>query len=166
MLVLTPENKPFDMASIGEFTPNELYCSLNLSDLTDTDYFFKYILSTVTFTAMTAELLIGDMVTQVPINWQILLGDEDTGMMEMASIEDILAMREPPNAFVYNPVNSLYPRFLPVSVKSLYTVNVKWQVPMLSKSHLLAVPIQRKEKPLCAFFADENDKFPDFLLGE
>lgn len=166
MLVLTPENMPFDMASVGEYQPEELYCSLNLSNLEDTDYFFKHILSTVTFTAMTAELKIGEMVTQVPINWQILLGDEETGMMEMSTIEDLLAMKHQPTAFVYNPINSLYPRFLPVKVNAIYTVNVKWQVPMLSKSHLLAIPLECKEKPLCAFFADENDKFPEFVLGE
>lgn len=165
MLVLTPENVPFDMATITEYAPDEMYGSLNLSDLSDTDYFFHHILNTVTFTAMTAELQIGDMVTQVPINWQILLGDEETGMMEMSSVEDLLSLTEP-HAFVYNPITSLYPRFLPVKIRAIYTINVKWQIPMLNKSHLLTVPLERKEKPLCAFFADENDKFPDFLIGE
>lgn len=165
MLVLTPENLPFDMASIVEDAPDELYCALNLSDISDSDYFFYNILNTVTFTAMTAELQIGDMIVQVPINWQILLGDEDTGMMEMSSIEDLLSLTEP-HAFVYNPLTSLYPKFLPVSIKQIFTINIKWQMPMLSRSHLLAVPLQVKHKPLCAFFADENDKFPDFLIGE
>lgn len=164
MLVLTPENVPFDMASISEYAPDEMYCTLDLSDLEDTDYFFHYILNMVDFTAMSAELQIGDMVTTVPINWQVLLGDEETGMMEMSTVEDLFSLKHP-HAFVYNPVNSLYPRFLPIKVRAIYTINVKWQVPMLNKSNLLAVPLERKEKPLCAFFADENDKFPDFQLS-
>lgn len=165
MLVLTPNNMPFDMATVSEYAPDELYCALNLSNITDSDYFFYNILNTVTFTSMTAELQIGDIIIQVPINWQILLGDEDTGMMEMSSIEDLLSIQDP-HAFVYNPLSSLYPKFLPVVIKQIFTINIKWQMPMLSKSHLLAVPLENIEKPLCAFFADENDKFPDFLIGE
>lgn len=165
MLVLTPENKSFDMTTVTEYAPDELYCALNLSNVEDADYYFYNILNTVTFTAMTAELQIGDMLVQVPINWQILLGDEETGMMEMSSIEDLLSLQQP-HAFVYNPITSLYPKFLPVKITQIFTINIKWQIPMLNKSNLLAVPLQAKEKPLCAFFADENDKIGDFLLGE
>lgn len=164
MLVLTPENVPFDMATITEYAPDEMYSTLNLEDLTDSDYFFHHILNMVNFTAMTAKLKIGDMTTEVPINWQILLGDEETGMMEMSSIEDLLSLKKP-HAFVYNPISSLYPKFLPITVQAIYTINVKWQVPMLNKSNLLTVPLEIKEKPMCAFFADENDKFPDFQLS-
>lgn len=163
--MLTPENKAFDMNLVGEYAPDEMYSSLNLSNIDDADYYFYNILNTVTFTAMSAELQIGDMITQVPINWQILLGDEDTGMMEMATVEDLLALKEP-HAFVYNPISSRYPHFLPVKVKNIFTINIKWQIPMLNKQNLLTVPLTYSDKPLCAFFADENDKISDFFLGE
>ena len=62
MLVLTPENKPFDMNTVGDRVPNEMYCSLDLSNVKESDYFFHQILSTVNFSAMSAELQIGNFI--------------------------------------------------------------------------------------------------------
>lgn len=165
MLVLTPENISFDMNTVGEHVPNEMYCALDLSSIENSDYYFYDIMSTVNFSAMAAELQIGEFVTQVPLNWQILLGDEDTGMMEMATVEDLLSLKDP-SAFVFNPISSMYPRFLPVKVKNIFTINIRWQMPMLNRQHLLAIPLSYTDKPLCAFFADETDRINDFVLGE
>jgi hypothetical protein len=165
MLVLTPENSVFDMNTIEEFVPDEMYCALDLNDIQDSDYYFFNILNTVTFNSIAAELKIGDNIIQVPINWQILLGDEDTGMLETATIEDLLSVKEP-YAYVYNPITSKYPRFLPVEVKNIYTITLRWQIPMLNKSHMLAVPLNTQNGALCAYFADETERFPDFCLCE
>lgn len=151
------------MNTVGDRVPNEMYCSLDLSNVKESDYFFHQILSTVNFSAMSAELQIGNFISQVPLNWQILLGDEDTGMMEMASIEDLLSLKDP-HAFVYNPVSSMYPRFVPVKVRNIYTINIRWQIPMMNKHNLIAVPLSYSDKPLCAFFADETDRISDFIL--
>ena len=80
------------MNTVGDHVPNEMYCALDLSSIANSDFYFHDIMSTVNFSAMAAELQIGEFQTQVPMNWQILLGDEDTGMMEMATIEDLLSL--------------------------------------------------------------------------
>lgn len=164
MLVLTPENTSFDMNEVGEYAPNKMFCALDLSDISNSDYYFFNILNTVSFSSIAVELKIGNYSLQVPMNWQILIGDEDTGMLEVVHVEDLLAIKSP-YAFVYNPIKSRYPQFLPVSVSSICTVSLKWQIPLIRKSHMLAVPLESKEIPLCAFFADETDKFPEFMLG-
>ncbi|AUS02591.1 hypothetical protein NVP2275O_010 [Vibrio phage 2.275.O._10N.286.54.E11] len=153
------------MTTVHDTAPDEMYCTLDLSDMSNVDYYFHNILNTVAFSAMSAELEIGNHTMSVPINWQILLGDEESGMMEMSTIEDIMNIKEP-HAFVLNPIKSMFPTFLPVKVKNIFTINARWQIPMLKKKHLLAVPIVNQENPLCAFFADESDKITDFFLGD
>lgn len=152
------------MTTVHDVIPDQMYCALDLSNIDDSDYYFFNILNTVSFSAMSAELQIGTHIISVPINWQILLGDEETGMMEMSTIEDIMNLKEP-HAYVLNPIKSLFPKYLPVKVRNIFTINARWQIPMLNKKHLLAVPIQNKENPLCVFFADESDKIPDFYVG-
>ena len=151
------------MNTVGDHIPNEMYCALDLSSIANSDYYFHDIMSTVNFSAMAAELQIGEFQTQVPMNWQILLGDEDTGMMEMATIEDLLSLKLP-HAYVFNPISSMYPRFLPVKVNNIFTINIRWQMPMMNKQNLLAIPLSFTEKPLCAFFADETDRINDLIL--
>ena len=165
ILILTPENGVFEMNEVYDTVPDAMYSALDLSSVNDSDFYFFNILNTVSFSAMSAELQIGDYIMSVPINWQILLGDEESGMMEMSTIEDLLSLVSP-HAFITNPISSLYPRYLPVKVRNIFTINARWQMPMLNKKHLLSVPLYNKHKPLCAFFADESDKITDFFIGE
>ena len=165
MLVLTPENKVFDMNTVGDFIPDAMYCSLNLTTLKDADYYFHNILGTVNFSSIAAELQIGDYTTQVPINWQILIGDDETGMVETVRVDDLLSINDP-YAFVYNPITSKYIKFLPVKVKNIFTINIRWQIPMIGKSNMLVLPIEYKESPNCIMIADEIDRFPEFIIGD
>ncbi len=85
-------------------------------------------------------------------------------MMEMCTIENILNMKDP-RAFVYNPIRSMYPRYEPVKVLRVFTLTTKWQIPMLPKKNLLAVPLCNGTNPPCVYFADENEKIQDLFLG-
>ena len=163
MLVLTPENKPFDVDQVVDTVPDEMYCTLDLSDLDDSDYYFHNILHIYSFVSISAELDIGGYRIKVPINWQILLGDEETGYMEVCSIENLLNMKNP-CAYVYNPIRSMYARYEPVKVVNLYTLATRWQVPALHKRNLLVVPLSNDTNPKCVMFADETDKIPEFIV--
>lgn len=165
MLVLTPENTAFQVDQVVDVIPKEMYCVLDLSNIDDSDYYFHKILHVVSFSSMGAELKIGDNRVVVPLNWQILLGEEDSGMMEVSTIENLLNIKDP-KAFVYNPVKSMYPRFEPVQVVNLFTLTTRWQMPILQKKNLLVVPLRSGSNPPCAMFADENDKIGDFMLGD
>jgi hypothetical protein len=164
MNILTPENYSFEMDLVSDTIPEEMYCVLDLSSVEDADYYFKHIHNTVSFNSISADLQIGNHVVQVPLGWQILLGDEDTGMMEMCTIENILNMKDP-RAFVYNPIRSMYPRYETVKVLRVFTLTTKWQIPMLPKKNLLAVPLFNGKNPPCVYFADENEKIQDLFLG-
>lgn len=164
MNVLTPENYSFEVDQITDTIPNEMFCVLDLSEAGDSDYYFRHINNIITFNSMSADLEIGDEVIQVPLAWQILLGDEDSGLMEMCTVENILNMKEP-CAFVYNPIRSMYARYLPVRVLRVYTLPTKVQIPLLAKKNLLAIPLRTGDNPLCAYFADENEKIQDVYMG-
>lgn len=165
MNILTPENSAFDMDMVTDTRPYEMFCVLDMSDSTNIDFYFQHILHTVSFNSISADLKIGDNIIQVPLQWQILLGDEDTGMVEMCSIENILNMKEP-RAYVYNPIRSMYPKFESVKVLRVFTLTKKWQMPMLHKKNLLVMPVCAGDNPPCVYFADENEKIPDMYLGE
>lgn len=164
MNILTPENHAFDVDQITDTIPEEMYCVLDLGEHGNSDYYFRHIHNVVSFNSISVDLQIGNDVVQVPLGWQILLGDEDSGMLEMCTIENILNMKEP-CAFVYNPIRSMYARYLPVKVLRIFTFPIKWQMPMLQRKNLLAVPLCNGENPLCAYFADENEKIQDLYLG-
>lgn len=164
MNVLTPENITFDMDLVTEHIPEEMYCVLDLSPTGESDFYFRHILNTVSFNSISADLQIGEKIIQVPLGWQIMLGDEETGMVEMCTIENILNMKEP-KAFVYNPIRSMYPKFEPVKVLRVFALTTKWQIPMLPKKNLLCVPLANGENPPCVYFADENEKIQDLYLG-
>lgn len=163
MLVLTPENNAFEMDLVTEDIPDEMYCVLDLSDTGDSDFYFRHINNTVSFNSISADLQIGNKIIQIPLGWQILLGDEETGMVEMCTIENILNMKKP-TAYVYNPIRSMYARFEPVKVLRVFTLTTKWQIPMLSKKNLLCVPLNTGPNPSCVYFADENEKISDLYL--
>lgn len=163
MNILTPENIAFDVDQVTDTVPDEMYSVLDLSSLEDADYYFKYIYNTVSFNSMSADLQIGDKVLQVPLLWQILLGDDDTGMMEMCTIENLLNIKHP-RAFVYNPISSMYPKYEPVKLLRVFNITTKWQIPMIPKKNLLTIPLSNDYKPDCVFFADENEKIQDFVL--
>ncbi len=164
MNVLTPENYAFEMDMVMDTIPDEMFCVLDLSSIEDADYYYRHIHNIISFNSISADLQIGNNVLQVPLGWQILLGDEDTGMLEMCTIENILNMKDP-HAFVYNPFHSMYPRYQPVKVLRVFTLVTKWHIPMLPKKNLLAVPLHKGKNPLCAYFADENEKIQDLHLG-
>lgn len=164
MNILTPENYAFDMDQVTDTIPDEMFCVLDLSDLEYTDFYFKHINNTVSFNSISAELQIGKEKIQVPLSWQIMLGDEDTGMVEMCTIENLLNMKEP-KAYVYNPLRSLYAKFEDIKVLHVYVLPKKWQIPYLLKKNLLAIPLCTGSNPPCVFFADENEKIQDLYLG-
>jgi hypothetical protein len=158
MQILTPENYAYEMDLVSDEIPEEMYCVLDLSDHGDSDFYFRPINHTVSFNSLSADLQIGDKVIQVPLGWQILLGDEDTGMAEMCTIENLLNMKEP-KAYVYNPIRSMYARYEDVKVLRVFTLTTKWQMPMVQRKNLLAVPLSNGYNPKCVFFADENEKY-------
>lgn len=164
MNVLTPENVAFEIDLVTDIIPEEMFCVLDLSEHGDSDFYFKHILHTVSFNSISANLQIGDKIIQVPLGWQILLGDEETGMVEMCTIENLLNMKDP-RAYVYNPIRSMYPRFEKVKVLQVFALTTKWQIPMFPKKNLLCVPLTSGSNPQCVYFADENEKIPDLYLG-
>lgn len=64
--------------------------------------------------------------------------------------------------FCFNPVKGYMPKFHTLEIINTWP-DVKWYFPKLKNGHLLAIPLEDGENPLCAFFAKEISKLPDNL---
>jgi hypothetical protein len=50
----------------------------------------------------------------------------------------------------------------PVKVHNVFA-DVKWFFPKLKYGHILAIPLEHKEKPMCAYFVKDLNRIPDVL---
>ena len=66
------------------------------------------------------------------------------------------------DVFCFNPIKGYMPRFMKLEILNTWP-DVKWYFPKLKNGHLLAVPLEEGENPLCAFFVKETSKIPDMI---
>lgn len=157
MNILLPENRSFNTAKIAEES-DHYYCVLDYSNLDEIDYQFLPLVFIEDFPKAAAELKIGGHLMQVPLSWSILIGEKEFGDLELMPIMGFHGRDF--NAFTYNPCIGYMPKYLEIEIINIYQ-EVKWCVPSMKPDHLLAVPIVIGENPLCAFFAEPKNKFPD-----
>lgn len=64
-----------------------------------------------------------------------------------------------------NPLDNKIPDSEPITITNIYQ-DVKWYFPKLKNGHLLAVPLEDKPHPKCAYFVKEVNKVQDFELAD
>jgi len=154
MQILTLENRTFYLNDLPEEIEDDLRFSvLDNSDSANPDHFYIPLIFLESFSAPALVLRIGNNVIKMPVDWQILIGDQEHGDLEtlpMTSIND-----RGFNAFTFNPKTSFKPDFYPVEIVDIYQ-DVKWYFPKLKPGQLLAVPLEvGVEEPMCAFFVKD-----------
>lgn len=169
MRILTVENKFFAMNEVPDFLDEDKlsdvlkdirYCVLDYSDANNVDYVFIPLLFLESFNSTSVELKIGPYRVQVPIDWSIIIGDKNSGELEVIELKKL--NDRPFEVFALNPISGFMPDFLPIEIINVYS-DVKWFFPKLKFGHLLAMPLTLQEKPLCIFLAKEITKIPDVL---
>lgn len=164
MYILTPDNKSFDTSLIPAETNTLHYCVFDHSDPDDVDYQFPPMVFLEEYAKTAMELKIGEYTIQVPSNWAILLGDEDTEYLEVFPVFEFRGRDF--KAFTFNPCAGFMMKFMPIEETNIYQ-EVKWTVPSLQPTHMLAIPLCGGDNPPCAFFAESKNKLPDFIdIGE
>ncbi len=96
----------------------------------------------------------------MPIDWSILIGDKNSGEIEVLSLKQ-LNDREF-ETFAMNPISGYMPHFLDMEIMNVFP-DIKWYVPKLRYGHILAVPIEDSESPLCVYIVKDVNKIPDNL---
>lgn len=152
MRILTLENECFEMNEL----PNEIdelrFAILDNSNPEDVDFFFVPLIFLESFTAPSAVLRVGDKEIQMPLDWQVLIGDPEIGDLEIVPIASISERGF--KAFSSNPLGSFRPEFKDVNITDIYS-DVRWYFPKIKTGQLLAVPLENKPNSMCVYFAKE-----------
>ncbi len=150
MRLLTLNNNSYDLSSIPEEVDDIRFCVLDNSDPKDPDYFFIPLIFLESFNSPALVLRIGQHEIQMPIDWQMLIGEHDLGDLEVVPLTSLNDRGF--SAFAFNPISSFRPNFFPIEVVDIYQ-DVKWFFPKLKPGQMLAIPLDpTAEKPLCVFF--------------
>lgn len=160
MKILSTNNQPYSMNDIPDEVEDVQFCILDYSDKDNVDYQFIPLLFMETFHSPCAELQIGKHIVTMPIDWSIIIADKNSGAIEPLELTKL--NDRPFNVFCLNPINGFYPEFLEIKIKNIHP-EFKWFFPKLKNGHIIAIPLEDKESPLCAFFVHDVNKLPDEL---
>lgn len=152
MKILTLEDGSYELDAIPEEIDDVRFAVLDNSDPTNPDYFFIPLIFLESFNAPALVLRIGDTVIKMPMDWRILIGEEELGDLEMLPMTSINDRGF--KTFVFNPLNSFSPDFLDVEIVDVYH-EVTWYTPKLKNGQILCVPIEDGKKPRCVYFAKD-----------
>jgi hypothetical protein len=153
MRLLTLDNQAFPMVEIPDEVDDLRFCVFDNSDPKDPDYYFIPLIFLESFNAPALVLRIGEHEVQMPVDWQILIGEPDLGDLEVVPLTSINDRGF--SAFSFNPLSSFRPEFFKLDIVDIYQ-DVKWYFPKLKPGQMLAVPLQTGvDKPLCVYFVKD-----------
>jgi hypothetical protein len=153
MQILTLENEHFDLNTLPKEIDKDIrYSVLDNSDPKDPDYFFVPLIYLESFSSPAVVLQIGPHQVQMPLEWSMVVGNSEVGDLEVLPLTSLNDRGF--EAFLFNPLSSNRPEFLPVDVINVYQ-DVKFYFPKLKNGQLLTTPIRKGKEPPCAFFVKE-----------
>ena len=163
MKILTVDNTPYDLDMVPEEIDDIRYCILDASNPGDIDYYFLPLIFLESFHAPAICLQIGDKTVQMPMDWSILICDDDYGGVEVIPLTSL--NNRGFKALATNPLSTKIPDCYDITITNIYQ-DVKWFFPKLKHGHMLAVPLESKDKPRCAYFVKEQNKICNIEVGD
>ncbi len=160
MKILTVENKPYELDEIPDTVEDIRYSVLDYSNPKNVDYYFYPLVFMESFYSPAAVLRIGKHTVNIPLDWSVVVCDPMVGEPEVMSLMSLNDRGF--HAFAFNPLTGFMPSYLDLSISNIYT-DVKWYAPKLKFGHILVVPLEDKENPVCALFIKEANKIPEVL---
>jgi len=155
MKILLLENTPYDLENLPEEVDDVRFSILDNSTPANVDFVFNQLIFVESFNAPALVLKIGTNIIKMPIDWQILIGEQEHGDLETVPLTSLNDRGF--NAFAFNPLSSYSPEFLPIEIIDIYP-DVTWYTPRLRNGQFLSVPLQNKDRPLCAYFVKDISK--------
>lgn len=163
MKILTVDNKAYDLDTV----PNEIddirYCVLDASDKNNVDFYFLPLIFLESFHAPAICLQIGEYSVQMPMDWSILICDEEYSGFEVIPLASL--NNRGFQSLIMNPLQAISIGAREISITNIYQ-DVKWYFPKLKNGHLLAVPLENGPKPKCAYFVKEANKVQDIDIAD
>lgn len=162
MNILTLDNISFSLNNLpDEVDDSTRFAVLDNSDPKDPDFYFVPLIFLESFNSPAMVLRIADREIAMPIDWCIAVGDSATGndleILPLTSLND-----RGFEALLYNPLSSFRLEFGKIEIVNFYN-DVKWYFPKMKNGQLLAVPIDNRPGPLCAFFVKEVSRQTEII---
>lgn len=163
MKILTEENCVFDLDTVPDQIDDMRYCVLDASDKDMVDFYWLPLIFLESFYAPAICLQIGPHSLQVPMDWSILICDDDYTAMEVLPLASL--NNRGFRAVTFNPLQFQSISGAEISITNIYN-DVKWYFPKLKNGHMLAVPLDNKPKPKCVYLVKDVNKVCDLEPGD
>jgi len=129
---------------------NELsFTILDNSNSAEPDFKYIPLIFLESFTSPALVLQIGNRKIKMPMDWQVVIGEEEVGDLEALPLTSLNDRGF--NVFSFNSLSSFSAEFLSIEVLDVFS-NVNWYSPKLKNGQYLAVPIDDGIKPRCVYF--------------
>lgn len=133
-------------------------------DAEEKDYFWPSLaIGMESFSAPSVVLQIGKHQIQMPLDWGVLIADESWDEAEMIPVVNL--NNRGFTAICYNPLKISVPNLFSIQIINVFN-DVKCFFPRLKSGNLLAVPLEDKECPDCAFFAKDISKIKSIKISD
>lgn len=152
MKILTLENTPYNLETLPDEIDDLRFAILDNSTPANVDYHFIPLIFLESFSSPALVLKIGNRTIKMPVDWQILIGEQEHGDLETLPLSSLNDRGF--HAFSFNPLSSYSPSFLPIEILDIYP-DVTWYAPRLRNGQFLSVPIDEGEKPRCVYFVKD-----------
>ncbi len=152
MRILTLENEFYNLETMPEEIDDLRFAILDNSNPQNVDYHFIPLIFLESFNSPALVLKVAEKVIKMPIDWQVLIGEQDHGDLEALPLSSLNDRGF--HAFQFNPLTSFSPSFLPIEILDIYP-DVTWYSPRLRNGQFLSVPIDESSQPRCIYFVKE-----------
>jgi hypothetical protein len=152
MRILTLENRYYNLETLPEEVDEMQFAILDNSNTSNVDYHFIPLIFLESFNSPALVLNIGGRVIKMPMDWQVLIGEEEFGDLETLPLSSLNDRGF--NVFEFNPLSAFSPSFLPIEIVDVYP-DVTWYAPKLRNGQFLCVPIDNGPKPKCVYFVKD-----------
>lgn len=160
MKILTTDNTAYDLNCIPNEVEDIRFCVLDYSDPKNPDYFFIPLVFLESFQAPAVVLNIGKYTIEMPLDWSLLVCDEDYSDLEIMPLTSLNDRGF--HTMVFNPLRHMVPRPQEINITNVYA-EVKWFFPKLKNGNILVVPLEDKPFPNCALFVKETTRLPEVI---
>jgi len=160
MLILTEENKSYNLDCIPDEVDDVRYCVLDCSSNREMDFYWLPLFFLESFNAPAVVLDIGPYKIQMPLDWSILVCDDSYSDLEVMPLTQLNDRGF--HAITFNPLEHMVPVSYEVNISNIYA-DVKWYFPKLKNGNVLTMPLTEGAVPACSLFVKEGNKVPDPL---
>lgn len=160
MLILTNENKTYDLNGIPAEIDDVRYCVFDATDRENTDYYFPPLVFLDAWHSPVAVIELGPHRFHMPLDWSVVACDEDFSSLTVIPLTKLNDRGF--HTLVFNPLRHMVPKPYEVNIVNIFG-EVKWFFPKIKPGAILVVPVETGDEPQCALFIKDTSKLPDDL---